>query len=166
MTDQAFLRDVQAAGWIIKAVDEGQVIARCPRDGCPMLAALKPGGTIPNVCRSAPSLMTVPVDTYAAGRQFLRARREELGLSIAELEECIGLTKDHLAKMEPDDPQRIPNIMTFIEWAQGLGFRVQLQHDGLPPVTLRTVAQTRDRTRHRFRLAQRLKIARSAQASD
>lgn len=142
--DRRFLTEVQAAGWSIEAVETGRVIARCPRYRCNVRQYIAPGQTIVPTCKQGKDLSEVPVNTYGEARAFLRDRRDALGMNIAELEECIGLTKDHLAKIEPDNAARIPNIETFMDWAQGLGYEVVLRNVGLPAKTLATIAQTRE----------------------
>lgn len=161
--DSRFLRDVQAAGWLIEAVDQGKAVAKCPRFGCGLRVNLAPGRSIPATCTPGRDLAEVAVPTFEVAKTFLRDRRNSLGLNIAEMEECIGLTKDHLAKIEPDVPTRIPNIITFLEWAQGLGYEVVLRPSGLPPKTLTTIAQTRDKSVSRI---SRMKTARSLQGRD
>lgn len=147
MMDPRFLRDVQTAGWNISEVDDHNVLAKCPRFGCELKVLLNPAKPIPATRKTDADLAEIAVPSFNAALEFLMDRRNELGLNQAELEECIGLTKDHLAKVESE--VRIPNIMTFIEWAQGLGYGVYLRPIGLPPLTLSTIAQTRDKAKIR-----------------
>ncbi len=148
--DQKFLKDIQSNGWVIEAVEEGSCIARCPSPGCGMRARIKSSGAVPPRLNDQVEL-DFNATSFNAARGFLRGRREELRLSIAEVEEAAGLTKDHLAKMERDDDLRIPNLETFITWANTLGFELVLRPAELPPVTMRMICDTRSLTARRGR---------------
>jgi len=164
--DKGFLQAVQQAGWCIDEVHAHGLVAKCPRHGCGLRVDLSPGKFIPETCSAVPGMYEVVVPEFKDARTFLRDRRDSLRLNIAELEECIGLTKDHLAKIEPDDPFRLPNVVTFIEWAQALGYEVVLRYAGLPPKTISYITQTRDKSSVRAqRQASRRKAARLAPTS-
>lgn len=141
--DVKFLRDVQSAGWVIRAVDQGGVLAGCPRSGCALKVKLRQGARIPDTCRPGPDLAEVTVGVFDDARVFLRQRRNDLALNIKEVEEVAGITVDYLAKFEKDNPSKIPNAQTFIEWAQSLGYAVVLRPDRLPVYALRTITDTR-----------------------
>lgn len=147
--DAKFLRDVQAAQWLIKAVDEDHVVASCPRAGCALTVKLREGAAIPQTCRTGPDLAERVVGSFEEIRLFLRSRREDLGLAIRDVEEVAGTATDHLAKWEKDGPSKIPNTETFLEWAQSLGYEVVLRPSALPPVALRAIVETRPLLRRR-----------------
>lgn len=145
MNDPKFLKDVQDAGWLVKAVVEGSCVAKCPTSGCSMMALLAEGKHIPKrVVERGPSADML-VTGYDVGRQILRERRRELLLTIKEVEIASGIAEDHAAKFERDEWSRQPNAETFIEWAAALGFEVVLRPVELPPITLRMIAESRDR---------------------
>lgn len=136
------LREIQRNGWAIETADENTCTAKCPTPGCSMRARFKEGGTIP--AREVPfHSWDRAITSFDQAREALKDRRQELGLTIAEVEHISGIAGDHLAKFEKTDFTRPPNIMIFIEWAQSLGFDVVLRHGELPPVTLRWIAETR-----------------------
>lgn len=140
-----YIRRVQDAGWHVVAADLESVWIGCPRGGCNLRTRLKAGGAIPTVCRSAPPIATITVDDYMrVARPALRDRRQQLGLTIKDVEEVSGIADDHLAKMEKDDPSKIPNILTFIDWARSLGFQLVLVPDAMPQVTITKIAETRE----------------------
>jgi transcriptional regulator with XRE-family HTH domain len=141
--DAEFLRAVQRAQWLIKAADEDYVIVRCPRAGCTLTVRLSPGNPIPQTCRVGPDLLEKVVQSFEDARLFLRERREDLALSIRDVEEVAGVATDHMAKWEKDQPTKIPNTETFLEWSGALGFEVVLRPTGLPPVALRAIIETR-----------------------
>lgn len=138
-----FMRQIQQAGWVILAADEEVVIGACPRAGCGLKVRLQEGREIPQTEKSNPALAEIPVEQFDDARVAMRDVRERLGLSIKDVEEAAGLAVDYLAKFEKDDPSKIPNAQTFLEWIQALGYTVVLRPTGLPPYTLRIIAQTR-----------------------
>lgn len=160
--DAAFLRAVQKAQWLIMGADEDHVIARCPRAGCSLTVKLRPGNVIPQTCRSGPDLAETVVGSFEDARLFLRARREDLGFSIRDIEEIAGVATDHLAKWEKDAPSKIPNTETFLEWAASLGYEVVLRPVPLPPVALRAIIETRPLLRRRAKRNQQYRQKRGA----
>lgn len=143
--DGEYLRAVQAAGWMIVAVETDSVWIGCPRAGCNLKTRLKSGGHIPAVCRTDPPLPEIPVVGYLNdARPALRERRQQLGLTIRDTEDVSGIADDHLAKMEKDDPSKIPNILTFVDWAASMGYDVVLRPSVLPPVTIARIVETRE----------------------
>ena len=149
--DQKFLRDVQAAGWQIRAVDQDKVVAGCPRSGCTLNVNLRNGAKIPETCREGPDLAEVRVRTYDDARLFLRDRRESLSLTIREVEEVAGAAVDHLAKAEKDNPSKFPNAQLLIEWAASLGYDLVLRPAMLPGMALRYISDTRSEVGARSR---------------
>lgn len=153
--DLKFLRAVQKAGWQVQAADGDRCIARCPSPGCAVRVSLAPGKTLPE--RSSPSFaIERPIEGFEDARAFLRDRREDLLLTIREVEEIAGMSVDFLAKFEREDwatagTVRQPNVQTFVEWAQALGYRVVLVPSELPPYALRMIEQTRARAASRLK---------------
>lgn len=143
MSNPKFLREIQAAGWLIKAVDEGIAYGACPRSDCGLTVKLRSGTKIPEACKPGPALAEVLIERFDDARIFLRDRRDALLLTIREVEEVAGISVDFLAKFEKDDPSKIPNTQTFIEWAQALGYEVVLRPGTLPAYALRTISNTR-----------------------
>ena len=153
--DLKFLRAVQRAGWQVQGADEGRCIARCPSPGCGVKVALTPGRSVP--ARSAPSFSVEKhVTGFEDARSFLKERRLDLLFTIQEVEEIAGMTVDFLAKFEREDwatagTVRQPNVQTFVEWAQALGYNVVLVPGELPPYALRMIEQTRPRAAARLK---------------
>jgi len=141
--DAEFLRAVQKAQWLIKAAGEDYVMVSCPRAGCNVTLNLTPGGFIPQTCKVGPDLLEKTVGSFDDVRVFLRTRREDLALSIRDVEEAAGLETDHMAKFEKDNPTKIPNVTTFLEWAGALGYEVVLRPSPLPHIALRAIIETR-----------------------
>lgn len=141
-----FVKDVQGAGWNVIASDVESVWVGCPRGGCNLRLRIKAGSSIPTVCRAKAPLPEIVVNSYLNdARPALRERRVELGLTIKDVEDVSGIAPDHLAKMEKDNPSKVPNILTFIEQAQALGYDLVLRPSdaGLPPVTIGRIVETR-----------------------
>lgn len=162
--DQVFLRQIQRAGWTILAADEARVLCGCPRDGCDVRLSLRPDGYIPQTSGKGPDYADVMITNFEDARLFLRRRRESLAYTIREVEEVAGIAVDYLAKFEKDDPSKIPNAMTFIEWAQALGYDVVLRPGKLTPNALRVLAETRDKLQQRrtkFRIHRARRASRS-----
>lgn len=163
-----FIREVQAAGWDIVAADTESVWAGCPRGGCNLRLRIKAGSSIPSVCRSTPLLPEIVVKSHVNdARPALRDRRVELGLSIKDVEDCSGIAADHLAKMEKDDPSKLPNILTFVDLANSLGYDVVLRPSaaGLPPITIGRIIETRpiqERRKIHFKAFGRIRKGRAA----
>lgn len=145
-----FMRACQGNGWNIISCDEEHLYAACPRAGCGLQIKLKEGGKIPLTDRPHPALAEIAVEQFDDARVALRERREQLALSIKDVEDAAGLATDHLAKFEKNDFTKIPNAQTFIEWANSLGYTVTLRPTGLPPVTLGIIASTRHYLRKRL----------------
>lgn len=159
-----FLREVQAAGWNIITADETDVWVGCPRAGCNLRHRLREGAAVPATCRPQPVLAEIVVEQFDDARRAMRSRREELCLSIKDVEEAAGIAGDFLAKFEKDDVVKIPNAITFIEWVQALGYTVVLRPTGLPPYALRIISDTRKhvvRRKASFRHFNRVRAARS-----
>lgn len=149
--DPKFLNAVQSKGWLIKAVGEKHVLAGCPRHGCGLKVQMAPGKVIPEACKDDGKLEEAEVRTFDDARLFLRERREDLAMTIRETEEVAGIAGDFLAKFEKDDPSKIPNAQTFIEWAQALGYVVTLRPAKLSSYAIAVIAGTRHRLGARLR---------------
>lgn len=148
--DPKFIKSVQASGWHIEAVTDNSVIAKCPSVGCNLRAELKLGGYVPDVDPNQNrDLIDRKVETYDDIRVLLRERRENLLLSIREVEEIAGLETDHLAKIERNDHNKIPNVQTLLEWSESLGFEIVLRPRPMTSYALRTICDTRDRAASR-----------------
>lgn len=147
MKDPSFLRRVQDRGWLIESADQDTCQIKCPGVGCKMRAKLKWEGAIPQRETEALHPWEREVTSYEQIRTLLKGRREELRLTINEVEHAAGLTADHIAKFEREkwhESNRLPNAQTLIEWCQALGIEVILRPSSLPLVTLRIVAETRE----------------------
>jgi transcriptional regulator with XRE-family HTH domain len=140
--DAKFLEKVQAAGWNVLRVTKTDVMASCPSASCCMKAKLSPDQPVPKIARQD-GRGDLLVETYDEIRQALRSRRHDLGLSIKDVEEVAGMTADHLAKMEKDDPSREPSIFLLMCWLEALGFDVVLRAKPMPRVTLKAIEETR-----------------------
>jgi transcriptional regulator with XRE-family HTH domain len=145
-----YMRAAQGKGWNIISCDEEHILAACPRAGCGLQIKLRAESKIPETVRPRPALAEITVAQFDDARAGLRARREQLCLSIKDVEDAAGLATDHLAKFEKDDFSKIPNAQTFIEWANALGYTVTLRPTGLPPVTLGIISRTRMLLRKRL----------------
>lgn len=158
MSDAKFFRAIEARGWMIEAADkDSSCIARCKSPGCSMRLRIKPGGIIPQRQVDQRLGLDETLEGYDDARDVLRRRREQLGLSIAEVEAAAGIAQDHMLKFERDDPTRLPNIATYIIWANTLGYEVVLRPSTLPPITCRLIEETRDRYESRKRRAELLR---------
>lgn len=138
-----YMKQVQAAGWGIVTADEKFVWVGCARSGCSFQFKLREGAAIPATCRPQPMMTEMVVESFEAMRVALRNRREQLCLSIKDVEDAAGLATDHLAKFEKDESVKIPNIQTAMEWAQALGYTLVLRQVGMPQVTLGLISRTR-----------------------
>jgi len=159
-----FLKRVQAAGWNIVTADKEHVWGSCPRAGCNLRVKLRDGAAIPATCRPTPALAEIVVEQFDDARVAMRARREELCLSIKDVEEAGGIAGDFLAKFEKDEVAKIPNAQTFIEWVQALGYKVVLRPAELPPYTMRIIEQTRAQVAPRKKAYAHFRKARKAKA--
>ncbi len=158
--DPDFLAAVQKAGWRIVAVEEGAAYCTCRRNGCGLTVRLEQGGSFPSTSRPNPDIAEQVVTSFDDARMFLRDKREKLGLSIADVEEGAGIAGSFLAKFEKDDPAKIPNTQTFIEWAVSLGFQIVLRPGDIPKNMLRIISSTRpglNFRKHRIAHARRMR---------
>jgi transcriptional regulator with XRE-family HTH domain len=140
--DPKNLKAVQDAGWQIASVKQDACFVKCPSRGCGMMARIREGANIPQRIRPA-DVGEVRLEKYSDIRDTLRARRKDLRLTSAEVEEVAGFTFGHIAKAEQDNPHRFITLNTLIDWANSLGYRVALVPDALPAVTLRAISDTR-----------------------
>lgn len=163
-----FLKSVQRCGWQVQSADESGCIARCPTPGCGVRVALKSSSSIPKRAVEGWTIEKV-VDSLDTGRRFLKERREDLCLTIAEVEEIAGMATDHLAKFERENwatagTVRSLNFETFKNLAEALGYRVVLVPGLLPPLALRIISETRHmvpgRVKRRMLAASQRKAAR------
>lgn len=161
-----FLRQVQAAGWNILTADETDVWVGCPRAGCNLTTRMRDGGLVPASCRPLPVLAEIVVEQFDDARRELRGRREQLCLSIKDVEEAAGIAGDFLAKFEKDEVAKIPNAQTFIEWVQALGYTVVLRPTGLPPYALRIISDTRKHVVRRKATSRHFNRVRQSRAAD
>lgn len=152
--NQDFLKALQIAGWIIKAVDEERATVSCPRSGCGLDLSYRPGRHIHKACSEEVTPGECPVDQFDDIKTFLRQRREDLALTIKDVEEVAGMAVDHLSKFEKEDSVRIPNAQILFEWVRSLGYQLVLRPhpDGLPNYALRMVAENRDKVGMRRRM--------------
>lgn len=165
--DVPFLKAVQREGWTIKGSDGEVIIAGCPRSGCGLVVKMRPGAAIPRSCGPSPALTEIGIASFNDMRRFLQDRGEELGLSIPEIEDLVGLAGDHLAKFYSETPQKLINVVAFIDLCDALGLRISLSRGPVPDITLRKIAEGQDNKRrrinHRYFQARR-KARRGAQA--
>lgn len=144
------LKAIQRAGWAIVTADRETCTVKCPTQGCHMRARFKIDGTIP--ARDVPMhTWDLVVRSFDDVREAMKARRQELGLTIPEVEHISGIAGDHLAKFEKTEWNRPPNIDTLMSWSSALGYEVLLRLGELPPVTLRWIADTRPKIEARRR---------------
>lgn len=157
------LKRAQKAGWIIQGVDDEGILCRCPSSGCGLQVRIKYGGPVqhcdPGLTRDPRS---IPVGSYDDVRRILRDRREELLLTIPEVEEIAGTTKDHLAKAEKENPSRVPGFDIIAEWAEALGYEIVLRPAQLSSLSMRLIAETRRYRRRRLQERARRRQAREA----
>jgi transcriptional regulator with XRE-family HTH domain len=146
------LKRAQKKGWILVAATEGAMIVRCPSFGCGLKAKIPYNSEIP---QCDPSIYRdqseIVVGNYNDLRELLRARRNELRFSIREVEEISGLSTDHIAKAEKENPVRQPNLDLVLPWAQALGYDLVLRPRDMTPYALRVIAQTRNKEELRGR---------------
>lgn len=140
--DVPFLKQVQEAGWLIDRVDKNSVDGACPRAGCSLRVKLRQGAAIPTACGGG-VIDEMVIQNFEDARVFLLNRRQRLALSISDVEHIAGMTPDYLAKFGKENPSKIPNAQTFLEWAQALGMEVVFRPARLPQIALRQVADTR-----------------------
>ena len=144
--DPSFLKDVQRSGWHIEKVEPDHVIGKCPSHGCALRAKLAQGAKVPAVDPSQDrDKLDEPIESFDQLRRIMRARREGLGLTMHEVEELAGMSVDFVAKFEKDNPSKLPNMQTTLEWIQSLGYEVVIRKATMPPLTLRTICDTRDK---------------------
>lgn len=138
-----FLKAAQRAGWHLVGVDETGAIGACPTPGCDVKVKLRPGHQIPETCRK--DRQELVVEDYETIRQHLRNRREQLTLTIPEVEHIAGFTADHIAKAEKPEPSRQMKLDLLAMWARALGYEIVLRPVGLPDLALRLIEETRDK---------------------
>lgn len=138
------LQKAQRAGWIIEGCDDDGMLCRCPSAGCGLRVKIKYGGPIqscdPGLNRDPRSIQ---IGSYEDVRKILRDRREDLLLTIMEVEDIAGLTHGHLMKAEKENPTRTPGLDIIAEWAAALGYEVVLRPTQLPKLSLRIIDETR-----------------------
>lgn len=150
--DPEFLAAIQRAGWRIVAVEPTSALCSCRRDGCGLTVRLQQGEKFPVTDRKGPDVAEQVVSSFEDARVFLRQKREHLALTIADVEAGAGIASDFLAKFEKDNPSKIPNAQTFIEWASSLGYQLVLRPGDIPKNMLRMISDTRQGIkRRRFR---------------
>jgi transcriptional regulator with XRE-family HTH domain len=158
-----FMAAIQKAGWRIVAADDHCVTCACGNPGCSLKIKLEPAKPIPRPWDESSVVAWERVTDADGLRRSLRNRREELGLTIPEVEEGIGLVDGHLGKIEKDYPSKIPNVMTLLWLMRCLGLAMYIAPYELPHPMLRTISATRSKIAYRrlrvkiFRELRRLK---------
>lgn len=150
--DPKFLRQVQDAGWLVRAADQDAVTVGCPRHGCSLTVKLRPGGTVPQTCGRGPDLAEFEVESYEQLIEAMKRQQWMLGLSTADVEQCMGCADDHWAKVRQTEPQRRFGFDDLAALAATLGFAIVLRRTDLPPVTLKRIAETRGQLSRRRKL--------------
>ena len=135
----SFLRELQRRGWLIESATANGCVARCPEAGCSVRTHITEGNSIPQRF-TVDDEGWIPLTGAAQAVEVARHRRQQLRLSIAEVEECAGLTADHIAKAETG---RQFNVDTACVWFPAIGYDLVLVRRPLPSVTLRVLAETR-----------------------
>lgn len=148
--DPKFLRSLQDKGWIVESVEADHCVVKCPADGCSMRAKVKAGPSIPERCNTSVERERA-ARLYDDARKVLRRRRQDLLLSTTEVEESAGLASAHIAKSERPDFTRVPTFDTVAMWAAALGYEIVFKPTDLPPMTLRFITDSRNRTADRRR---------------
>ncbi len=134
------LKRAQAAGWLVLRNDAQGAIGACPREGCGVTVRLMPDRPVPSACAPQTGLNDVLVGSNEDARVALRARRQQLGLSLHDVDEITGLTVDHVAKAEKPNPSKAMGMDLLPIWAAALGYEVVLRPRALPPLALRILA--------------------------
>lgn len=141
-----FFKAIEDRGWMVESADQDHCIAKCKTPGCSMRIRVRENGAIPMREVDHRYNLDRVIHTFDDARKTLRDRREGLGLSIVEIEEISGIGNDHLAKFERDNHElypRMPNVETFIYWANTLGYEIVLRPSNLPMVTCKAIQDTR-----------------------
>jgi transcriptional regulator with XRE-family HTH domain len=162
------IKDAQRKGWVVVAVDKSEIILRCPSHGCGLKAKFPAGKRIPSVdpCASR-NPVDIPVGSYPDIQRELKERREELCLSISEVEEAAGLAHGHIGKAEKENPDRTPQIGTLLLWMQALGYELVLRRSDLTPYTARLIEGSRERAAsRRLQHGRRVRPSRREQGSN
>ena len=157
------MRLVETLGWSIRRADADSIAVACRSPGCGAMMRVKHDGPIPARCNGAVPSMDLRVESYDQFCRALRDRREDLSLSISDVEECAGMAADHLAKAEKDNPSRIPSLPILVDWAAALGYDLVLRPTTMPAITLRTIEQTRGLHPQRQRRTARVRQERADQ---
>lgn len=160
-----FLAAIQKAGWRIVSADETCVTCMCGNPGCSLRVKLEPTRPIPMGFDKRAVIGWTKVTDIDELRQALRKRREDLALTIPEVEADAGLIESHLNKIEKDYPSKIPNVITLMWLMRCLGLAMYIAPHELPHPVLRTISSTRAKIAYRrlrvkiFRELRRLKAS-------
>ena len=141
--DTKFIKAIQDAGWQIVHVERDSAVMGCSREGCGLKSRIKAGAVVPMAAKKVPALAEIAINGFDDARMFLRQRREDLALSMENVELVAGIAVTYINKFEKDDPSKIPNIETFVDWVAALGYQVVLRPTDLPPYTMRIISETR-----------------------
>lgn len=152
MIDMNFIRLLQSRGWQVVEVGEDSCRVRCRATGCGLMAVLKSSGHVPQVDpQKNRNVLDIDVRNYDDLLNALRQRRQDLKLSIREIEAACGLADDHLAKIEKPGSVKIPNAQIAIDLCNTLGFDVVLRPSDLPRPTIQKILETRELIESRAR---------------
>lgn len=146
--DIRFLKLIQARGWRIFKVGQRSCVAQCQAEGCGLKVSFTDADLVPQA-RGRGESLDKPIRDFETLRIVLRDRRQDLALTIKDVEHIAGLTVDHLAKFEKDNPSRNPTLGIIIPWAQSLGYELVLRPVEMPNISLREVADTRSSVKTR-----------------
>ena len=122
---------VEGAGWVVDTIEDGSCIARCPSQGCATRIVVRDPGKPPQRRKSSDVVGVAPPNWQEA-RKFLRERRHKLKVTISDVEDIAGLADGHVLKAEKNQPMRVPQFDTMMNWAAALGVEVWLIPKQLP----------------------------------
>jgi hypothetical protein len=142
------MREAETRGWQIEAATDFACVGRCPTVGCSMRVKLSLGASIP--ARVVNGFRNEHLITcFKDAADLLIDRRQDLKLTALEVANAAGVTDFLIAKGETKDPKRGTGFETVLLWANSLGYDIVFRPARMPPVTLRAVAETRDRVNQR-----------------
>lgn len=142
--DTKFLKDIQKAGWSVVSATDTEVIGQCGNVNCQLRAKLTEGSFIPSTCEGRSHRVFEPqIFDLQSWIEVLRDRRQQLCLSIRDVEAVIGHATDSVAKYESQKSDKVPTVEFMFLWSQAVGLDFLARPTNLSNYAVRIISETR-----------------------
>ncbi len=147
MKTRQWVKQAEKNGWRVEQINGSRLQLRCCKSGCEgqHTADLDALGDPPPPCDlpHAKGCSRKTFDAYECIVGEMRTKRRRLGLSQEDVNAAMGAADGYVNKLE--SLARVATFPTLQLWAQTLGLSITTSPAPLPPATIRTIENRKDR---------------------